>query len=113
MAHSGWDSLTLDMQHGLIDLPSALAILQAISTTAVVPLARVPWNEPGVIMKLLDAGCYGIICPMIDTAKQCAAFVGACRYPSRGYRSYGPVRATLYGAMIMPRTPTKRSSPWR
>ena len=97
MAHSGWDSLTIDMQHGVIDYSAALGILQAISTTAVIPMARVPWNEPGVIMKLLDAGCYGIICPMINTSEQCAAFVGACRYPPRGYRSYGPVRATLYG----------------
>ena len=97
MAHCGWDSLTLDMQHGVIDYSAALGILQAISTTAVVPMARVPWNEPGMIMKLLDAGCYGIICPMVDTPEQCTAFVGACRYPPRGYRSYGPVRATLYG----------------
>jgi 4-hydroxy-2-oxoheptanedioate aldolase len=96
MAHSGWDSLTLDMQHGVIDYGAALGMLQAISTTAVVPLARVPWNEPGIVMKLLDAGCYGIICPMVNTRAECEAFVGACRYPPLGYRSIGPLRATLY-----------------
>jgi 4-hydroxy-2-oxoheptanedioate aldolase len=84
------------MQHGVIDYGAALGMLQAISTTAVVPMARAPWNEPGMIMKLLDAGCYGIICPMINTREQCEAFVGACHYPPSGYRSYGPVRATLY-----------------
>ena len=97
MAHQGFGSLTLDLQHGLIHVESALPMLQAISTTETVPLARVPWNEPGIIMKLLDAGCYGIICPMINTAEQAEAFIGACRYPPRGYRSYGPTRAALYG----------------
>ena len=67
MAHQGWDSLTIDMQHGVIDYPNALQMLQAISTTDVIPLARVNWNEPGQIMKILDAGCYGVICPMVAT----------------------------------------------
>ncbi|MDE0417243.1 MAG: aldolase/citrate lyase family protein [bacterium] len=97
MAHQGWDSITLDLQHGLIDYPSAVHQLRAISTTQTVPLARVPWNEPGIIMKLLDAGAYGIICPMIDDDEQARAFVGACRYAPSGYRSVGPLRATLYG----------------
>ena len=48
--------LTLDMQHGVIDYPNAIGMLQAISTTNVVPMARVNWNEPGQIMKILDAG---------------------------------------------------------
>ena len=96
MSQQGWDSLTIDMQHGPVDYQAALGMLQAISTTNVTPFARVPWNEPGIIMKMLDAGCYGIICPMINTRAQCEAFVGACRYPPRGYRSMGPTRATLY-----------------
>ena len=58
MANQGWDSLTIDMQHGVIDYPNALQMLQSISTTETTPLARVNWNEPGQIMKILDAGCY-------------------------------------------------------
>ena len=65
MANQTWDSLTLDMQHGVIDYSSAISMLQAISTTNVVPLARVNWNEPGQIMKILDAGAYGVICPCL------------------------------------------------
>ena len=76
MAHAGWQSLTIDMQHGLVDYGTAVSMLQAIATTPVIPLARVPWNEPGTIMKMLDAGCYGIICPMIDSRPACEAFVG-------------------------------------
>jgi 4-hydroxy-2-oxoheptanedioate aldolase len=97
MANQNWDSLTLDMQHGVIDYSHAISMLQAISTTDVVPLARVNWNEPGQIMKILDAGAYGIICPMVSNRKEAENFVQACMYPPRGYRSYGPIRGLVYG----------------
>ena len=97
MAHQGWDSMCIDMQHGLVDYQDAVGMLQAISTTNVTPLVRVPWNEPDMIMKALDAGAYGIICPMINTREQCEAFVGACRYAPVGYRSWGPTRGIIYG----------------
>ena len=97
MAHQGWDSLTIDMQHGVIDYPNALQMLQAISTTDVTPLARVNWNEPGQIMKILDAGAYGIICPMVSNRAQAEKFVQACMYPPKGYRSFGPTRGFMYG----------------
>ena len=96
MANQGWDSLTVDMQHGMMGMESAIQMLQAISTTDAVPLARVNWNTPGDIMKLLDAGAYGIVCPMIETREECEAFVGACRFPPQGYRSLGPTRARVY-----------------
>jgi len=97
MAHQGWDSLTVDMQHGLVDYSNALPMMQTISTTDVTPLARVNWNEPGQIMKILDAGCYGIICPMVSNKKEAENFVQACMYPPDGYRSFGPVRGLIYG----------------
>lgn len=96
MAHAGWDSLTIDMQHGMMGLETTIQMLQAISTTVTVPLVRVNWNEPGVIMKVLDAGAYGVICPMINTRQQCEDFVGAVRYPPDGIRSLGPTRARVY-----------------
>ena len=97
MANQGWDSLTIDMQHGLIDYPNSVSMLQAISTTETTPIARVNWNEPGQIMKILDAGCYGIICPMVSNRKEAENFVQACQYPPKGYRSFGPIRASIYG----------------
>lgn len=97
LAHVGWDSVTVDLQHGLSDYRDAVKMFQAISTTKAVPMARAPWNEPGIIMRLLDAGAYGIICPMINTREDAAKFIGACRYPPDGYRSFGPRRAMLYG----------------
>lgn len=96
MAHAGYDSLTVDLQHGASDFNNALAMMQAISTTETVPMVRVPWNDPGLIMRLLDTGSYGVICPMVNTREDTERFVGACRYPPHGYRSFGPYRATLY-----------------
>jgi 4-hydroxy-2-oxoheptanedioate aldolase len=97
MAHQGFDSVTIDLQHGAVDYQAAVGMLQAISTTATVPMVRVPWNEPILTLKLLDAGAYGVICPMINTKAQAEALVDACRYPPRGSRSFGPNRAVLYG----------------
>lgn len=68
MVHQGWDSLTVDMQHGVTDYTSLIPMLTAISTTNTMPVVRVPWLEPGILMKALDAGAYGVICPMINTA---------------------------------------------
>ena len=96
MAHQGFDSLTVDMQHGVVDYEAAVTMLQGISCTPVIPLARVPWLEPGRIMKILDAGAYGIICPMINTRGQAEELVACCKYPPFGYRSFGPVRASIY-----------------
>jgi 4-hydroxy-2-oxoheptanedioate aldolase len=97
MAHQGFDSITVDTQHGLVDYQVAVTMLQAISTTAVIPIVRVPWNDPAVIMKTLDAGSYGVICPMINTPEDAESLVRACKYPPRGYRSFGPIRAKYYG----------------
>lgn len=97
MAHQGFDSITIDMQHGLVGYQVATTMLQAISTTPVIPLTRVPWNDPGCLMKILDAGSYGVICPMINTPEDAEKLVSACKYPPRGIRSFGPIRAKYYG----------------
>jgi 4-hydroxy-2-oxoheptanedioate aldolase len=96
MVHQGFDSLVIDMQHGVIDYQTAVTMLQAISTTNVIPLARVPWNDPASIMKILDAGAYGIICPMINSRSEAEQLVRACKYAPKGNRSFGPIRASLY-----------------
>jgi 4-hydroxy-2-oxoheptanedioate aldolase len=96
MAHQGFDWLCIDMQHGVIDYQVAVTMLQAISTTAATPIVRVPWNEFGIIGRMLDAGAMGIIVPMVNTPGEARAAVAACRYFPAGARSYGPTRAALY-----------------
>lgn len=97
MAHQGFDWLCVDTQHGATDYAQAFTMLQAISTTPTMPFARVPWNEPSIIMKFLDAGAYGIIVPMIETKEDAEKAVWAMRYPPQGMRSSGPFRAAFYG----------------
>ena len=96
MAHQRFDYVCVDMQHGVIDYQTGVTMLQAISTTDATPFVRVPWNEPGIIGKVLDAGAYGVVIPLVNTRAQAEAAVGACRYAPDGYRSFGPVRATYY-----------------
>ena len=96
MAHQGWDTLTIDMQHGMIDDAVLVPMLQAISTTDTVPVVRVPWLEPGILMRALDAGAYGVICPMVNTREDAQKLVAYTHYPPRGTRSFGPLRAVLY-----------------
>lgn len=96
MAHQEWDVLTIDMQHALVSVSDIVPMITAISTTDVIPFVRVPWLEPGIIMKALDAGSYGVICPMINTREDAELFVSYCRYAPQGTRSFGPGRAVLY-----------------
>jgi 4-hydroxy-2-oxoheptanedioate aldolase len=103
MAHQGWDSLTIDLQHGVVDYQSMILMLQAISTTDTVPVVRVPWLEPGILMKTLDAGAYGVICPMVNTKEDAQNLVAWTHYAPRGTRSFGPVRALLYGGADYPK----------
>ena len=96
MASLGWDALTIDMQHGMIGQPDMVAMLQAISTTALTPMVRLAANDPMLIGQALDAGAMGVICPLINAPEEAAAFVAACRYPPHGIRSSGATRAMLY-----------------
>jgi len=97
MAQCGFDAITVDLQHGVQDYHSMVQCFQAMQAHPVTPLARVTWNEPGNLGKVLDSGAMGLICPMINTRKDAEAFVSASKYPPLGTRSNGPVRAGMYG----------------
>lgn len=92
---SGFDFVTIDTQHGLIDYTDMRVMLQALSRSGARTLARVRWNEPGEIMKALDAGAHGVIVPMVNSPEEARIATEACRYPPRGIRSWGPTRASL------------------
>ena len=102
MAHQGWDTLTVDMQHGVADYQKMVTMLQAISTTDVVPVVRVPWLDPAALMRTLDAGAYAVICPMVNTREDAQRLVAWTTYAPRGTRSFGPVRALLYSGPDYP-----------
>lgn len=102
MAHQGWDTLTVDLQHGVVDYQAMVTMLTAISTTQTVPVVRVPWLDPTHLMKVLDAGAYGVICPMVNTREDAERLVAYTRYPPMGTRSFGPIRGLLYGGADYP-----------
>ena len=98
MVRAGWDCMTVDMQHGTSDYDGLISMLPIIEAAGLTSLVRVPWNEPSSIMRALDAGVMGVICPMIETVEDAKRFVSACLYPPLGNRSFGPIRARLaYG----------------
>ena len=111
MAHQGWDSLTVDLQHGVSDYQTVISMLQAIGTTDTVPLARVPWLEEGIIMRMLDAGVYGIICPMVNTSEDAERFVQAVITLQRGSAVSAPSAPCSVRVPITQVMPTIISSP--
>jgi 4-hydroxy-2-oxoheptanedioate aldolase len=92
-ARAGADYVCVDQQHGVIGYDSMVPMFQAIRAEGSAPITRVLSNDPFLIMKALDAGAWGVIVPLVNNAEDAARAVAACRYPPRGMRSYGPVRA--------------------
>lgn len=97
LARLGFDWVCVDLQHGLVDYTDLTYMLPAISNADTTPIVRVPWNEPYEIMKALDAGAYGVIVPMVNNREEAERAADACRYPPRGHRSFGPIRAAMVG----------------
>src|SRR5918992_583159 len=93
LARAGVDYVCVDQQHGVIDYDSMVPMFQAIRAEGPAPITRVLSNDPFLIMKALDAGAWGVIVPLVNNAEDAARPVAPCRYPPRGMRSYGPVRA--------------------
>src|SRR5215472_9762784 len=108
MGRSGFDWVCVDTQHGLIGFDQMAPMLQTLSITGTPAFVRVPWNAPGDIMKALDAGAQGVIVPMVNSADDARRVVGACRYPPDGYRSWGPIRASLGVDGYSPATANRR-----
>jgi 4-hydroxy-2-oxoheptanedioate aldolase len=89
------DYVCVDTQHGVIDYLTSVSMIQAIELGGGTPIVRVPWNEPGIIGKTLDAGAHGVIVPMVNTREQAEAVVSSARYVPDGSRSWGPVMAGM------------------
>ena len=106
LASAGFDAAVVDLQHGRASLDTLEAIVAVIEPTGTVPFVRIRWNDPGLVMRALDLGARGLICPMVNSAAEAQAFARACRYPPLGVRSYGPV----HGAFGSGREQTERAN---
>lgn len=95
LARSGFDWLTLDLEHSAIDWSQAAMIFACIADAGGVPLARVPKGNHDYIKRVLDAGAWGIVVPMVDTVEQALIAIRAAKYPPEGNRSLGGGMAFL------------------
>jgi len=97
MAQAGFDWLTIDMEHSAITIEKTQELIQIIQLSGVAPLVRVSENNPTIIKRVLDAGAYGVIVPMVNSAKDAEKAVKAVKYPPVGSRGVGLARAQGYG----------------
>jgi 4-hydroxy-2-oxoheptanedioate aldolase len=95
VASAGFDAVVVDLQHGHATLDDLPQLLAAIEGSPALPFVRAAWNHPADLMRALDLGTRGVICPMVGSRAEAEAFVAACRYPPAGTRSYGPIQAAF------------------
>jgi 4-hydroxy-2-oxoheptanedioate aldolase len=95
VASAGFDAVVVDLQHGHATLDGLPHLLAAIQSTQAMPFARAAWNHPAELMRALDLGARGVICPMVGSRAEAETFVAACRYPPAGTRSYGPIHGAF------------------
>lgn len=89
LARMNWDWLTVDIEHSAIDWSQAAMLFAAVADAGNVPLARVPRGDHDLIKRVLDAGAWGIVVPMVDTVEQAKIAIAAAKYPPEGDRSVG------------------------
>lgn len=88
-AACGYDWISVDMEHGTMDVDTAAQICVAALDSGVTPLVRVPGHEPHHAARVLDGGAMGVIVPHVETVDQARRVVETCRYPPLGHRSFG------------------------
>jgi len=97
MAQAGFDWLTIDIEHSAITIREVEEMIRIISLKGIVPLVRITSNDSNQIKRVMDAGAYGVIVPMVNNRKQAEAAVMAVKYPPEGCRGVGLARAQEYG----------------
>jgi len=97
MARSGFEWLTVDMEHSAITLDVAQNLIRTVELNNCIPLVRVSENNPYIIKRVMDAGAHGVIVPMVNSKKDAEAAVKAVKYPPEGFRGVGLARAQEYG----------------
>ena len=102
MAKTGFDFLTVDVEHSAVDLPRAQALFQAVRSGSprCAPLVRLAGNVYAETKRFLDAGAQGVIAPFVNTREQAEELVRAVKYPPEGMRGVGFCRANDYGLRL-------------
>lgn len=97
MARSGFEWLTIDMEHSAITLDVAQNLIRTIELNDCIPLVRVSENNPQLIKRVMDTGAHGVIVPMVNSRSDAEKAVNAVKYPPVGVRGVGLARAQDYG----------------
>ena len=98
MAESGFDWLTVDLEHSTITIREAEDLIRIIELKGVIPLVRLTSNSSEQIKRVMDAGAHGVVVPMVCSGDDARAAVSAVRYPPVGKRGVGLARAQGYGS---------------
>jgi 4-hydroxy-2-oxoheptanedioate aldolase len=95
LAHSGYDWLLVDTQHGPMHNEKLSAMLSGIANGGAKSLVRVgAYNDRPGIQQALDLGADGVLVPYINTAEEARQAVSCTKYPTVGTRSvYFPQRS--------------------
>lgn len=98
IGHAGFDWAVLDMEHSPLELPGVVSLLQALASTKLAPIVRLPSNDAVLCKRVLDVGATTLMIPFVQDADEAQRAVAACRYPPLGGRgTAGMSRATRYG----------------
>ena len=100
VAHAGFDWGVIDMEHSPLDMMDVVHLLQAVSSSRMVPVVRVPWNDTVTIKRVLDAGATTLLVPFVQSADEALRAVAATRYPPQGIRGVSvSQRSNRYGTV--------------
>ncbi len=89
MTTVGFDWLTIDWEHNAIDIETVALMMMAMRGTGCAPMVRLPQGHHENIKRVLDAGAWGIVAPMVNTVEEARIIARAAKHPPVGNRSYG------------------------
>jgi 4-hydroxy-2-oxoheptanedioate aldolase len=97
-AGAGFDWVLIDMEHAVNELPDVQDHLRTCVGGTAEPVVRLPWNDPVLVKRLLDAGARSLMFPYVQNADEARRAVAATRYPPHGIRGFaGGARGSNYG----------------
>ena len=99
LAREEFDAVTLDMQHGAIDLAATMRAIPLVAGAGKPAIVRIPVGEFATASRLLDAGASAVIAPMINTVEDARRFGAFMKYPPVGERSWGPHAAVALSGL--------------
>lgn len=96
-SRAGFDWVVIDLEHSTISIEKAGDLIRVIDLAGVPALVRLTSNDDSLIKRVMDAGAYGIVVPMINSPEEATNAVMATRYSPYGIRGVGLARAQGYG----------------